>query len=85
MYCRSMLLWTSCIRQRDSNWDTEVRADFAIAAWVETRAIQDALDMHKCNSDTALIYMCREYIYKYVYLRDQLFNEEAEIIDTALV
>ncbi|KAI0088094.1 hypothetical protein BDY19DRAFT_891709 [Irpex rosettiformis] len=63
LYCRSMLLWTSCIRQRDSTWETEARADFAIAAWVETRAIQDALDMHRCNGDTALIYMCREYIY----------------------
>jgi hypothetical protein len=61
-----MLLWTSCSRQRDGNWETEARADFAISAWVETRAIQDALDMHHCNADTALIYMCREYIYKCV-------------------
>ncbi|KAI0694263.1 hypothetical protein BC835DRAFT_1015031 [Cytidiella melzeri] len=63
LYCRSMLLWTSCIRQRDSTWETEARAEFAVAAWVETRTIQDALDMHRCNADTALMYMCREYIY----------------------
>ena len=66
LYCRSMLLWTSCIRQRDSAVETEARAEFAIAAWIETRVIQDALDMHRCNGDTALIYLCREYIYKCV-------------------
>jgi len=31
--------------------------------WVETQSIQDALDTHVCNLDTALLYMCREYFY----------------------
>lgn len=63
LYCRSMLLWISCIRPRD-NEPSETQANFAISAWVETRTVQDALDMHRCNTHTALMYMSREYIYK---------------------
>ena len=66
LYCRSMLLWTSCVRQRDTSWTTDERADFAIQAWQEARAIQDALDIHQCNLDTSLMYLSREYLYKYV-------------------
>ncbi|THH31408.1 hypothetical protein EUX98_g2788 [Antrodiella citrinella] len=63
LYCRSMLLWNSCMRQRDTTWTSNERAKFAIEAWAETQAVQDALDMHQCNSDTALMYVCREYLY----------------------
>ena len=64
LYCRSMLLWISCIRPRDNEPSTENRAKFAIAAWVETGTVEDGLEMHQCNLDTALMYMSREYIYK---------------------
>lgn len=64
LYCRSMLLWTSCVRRRDTSWSTEERANFAIQAWTETRIVQDALDMHTCNLDTAIMYLSREYLYK---------------------
>ncbi|KAI0784700.1 hypothetical protein C8Q75DRAFT_723967 [Abortiporus biennis] len=63
LYCRSMLLWNSCIRQQDSTWSTDERAKFAIDAWLETQTVQEALDMHQCNLDTALMYVCREYLY----------------------
>ncbi|PSS38007.1 hypothetical protein PHLCEN_2v147 [Hermanssonia centrifuga] len=65
LYCRSMLLWNSCVRYSDTSatWTTDKRASFAIDAWRETRAIEDALDIHQCNLDTSLIYICREYIY----------------------
>ncbi|OCH89059.1 hypothetical protein OBBRIDRAFT_733272 [Obba rivulosa] len=63
LYCRSMLLWNSCSRQRDETWTTEERATFAIEAFQECRAIQDSLDMHSCNLDTALMYVAREYLY----------------------
>lgn len=52
------------MRQRDDPWSMEERADFAIGAWQEIQAVQDALDAHKCNRDTALMYVCREYLYK---------------------
>ncbi|PIL36283.1 transcription factor [Ganoderma sinense ZZ0214-1] len=64
LYCRSMLLWNSCsCVQRDESLTTEERASFAIGAFQETREIQDALDMHVCNLDTGLMYVCREYLY----------------------
>ncbi|KIP09470.1 hypothetical protein PHLGIDRAFT_126340 [Phlebiopsis gigantea 11061_1 CR5-6] len=63
LYCRSMLLWTSCVRQRDTSWTTDERADFAVQAWTESGAIQDALAMHECNLDTSIMYLAREYLY----------------------
>ncbi|EKM54774.1 uncharacterized protein PHACADRAFT_258850 [Phanerochaete carnosa HHB-10118-sp] len=62
LYCRSMLLWISAIRPRDT-WTNDERADFAIAAWTETRMVQDGINMHKCNLDTAVMYISREYLY----------------------
>lgn len=64
LYCRSMLLWNSSLRHRDEVCTTGERADFAVNAWNETHAIQDALDMHHCNLDTGLMYVCREFLYK---------------------
>jgi hypothetical protein len=53
-----------------------IKAEYAFEVWVETQSIQDALDTHVCNLDTALLYMCREYIYKYVSARRLLrYNE----------
>ncbi|KAI0829772.1 hypothetical protein BC628DRAFT_1477485 [Trametes gibbosa] len=64
LYCRSMLLWNSCnwIHRADS-LPSEQRARFAIHVFQETRSIQEALDMHVCNLDTGLMYVCREYLY----------------------
>lgn len=66
LYCRSMLLWTSCVRQRDTSWAADERAGFAVQAWTESGAIQDALAMHKCNLDTSIMYLAREYLHKCV-------------------
>ena len=63
-----MLLWNSCsCVQRDESLTTDERASFAISAFQEAREIQDALDMHVCNLDTGLMYVCREYLYKCVF------------------
>ncbi|TFK44027.1 hypothetical protein BDQ12DRAFT_717221 [Crucibulum laeve] len=63
LYCRSMLLWNFCNRFRDETMNLEDKAENASEAWVEAQAIYDSLNMHNCNLDTTLIYMCREYIY----------------------
>jgi hypothetical protein len=63
LYCRSMLLWNFCTRLRKDTCPESEKAEFALEAWVETQAIQDSLDMHVCNLNTALMYMAREYIY----------------------
>lgn len=59
-----MLLWNSCMRQRDDSWSTDERANFAVDAWREISAVQEALDAHTCNMETALMYVSREYLYK---------------------
>lgn len=66
LYCRSMLLWNSCTHFQDENLTGDEKAKIAIAVYTETRAVEQALDAHICNLDTALIYMCREFIAKYV-------------------
>ncbi|RPD58663.1 hypothetical protein L227DRAFT_587060 [Lentinus tigrinus ALCF2SS1-6] len=64
LYCRSMLLWNSCsCIQRDESLTTDERAKLAISAFQEAQQIQDALEMHVCNHDTGLKYVCREYLY----------------------
>jgi hypothetical protein len=69
LYCRSMLLWNFCTRLRKDTCPESEKAEFALEAWVETQAIQDSLDMHVCNLNTALMYMAREYIYKCVCIQ----------------
>lgn len=66
LYCRSMLLWNSCARFEDDSLSGDVKAQIAISVYTETTAVEQALDAHICNLDTALIYMCREFISKYV-------------------
>jgi hypothetical protein len=66
LYCRSMLLWNFCVQLRNNAGDEEDKAEYALEAWAETQAIQDSLDMHVCNLNTALIYISREYICKCV-------------------
>ncbi|KAF9455732.1 hypothetical protein BDZ94DRAFT_1277462 [Collybia nuda] len=63
LYCRSMLLWTFCNRLLHSTASNETKTELIFDAWPETQALQDSLRIHDCNLDTALIYMCREYIY----------------------
>src|SRR5882762_3090061 len=65
LYCRSMLLWCSCVRQKD---ELGYDADFAIGVWQESQAIQDSLDTHLCNGNDSLIHACREYLHKCVYV-----------------
>lgn len=66
LYCRSMLLWNFSHRLGHDNITDSIKADYAFEVWVESQSIQDALDAHICNLDTALLYMCREHLYKYV-------------------
>jgi hypothetical protein len=63
LYCRSMLLWNFSTRLGSDSISSNMKAEYAFEVWVETQSIQDALDTHVCNLDTALLYMCREYLY----------------------
>lgn len=64
LYCRSMLLWSYCNRLRHDTIDDDEKTEYAYEAWNESQALQESLEMHVCNLDTSLIYLCREYIYK---------------------
>ncbi|KAG6335686.1 hypothetical protein ID866_3392 [Astraeus odoratus] len=65
LYCRSMLLWCFCTgRLRKNTFASEETSDLALQAWREAQEIEDALDMHTCNLDMALLYMCREFVFK---------------------
>ncbi|KIM76126.1 hypothetical protein PILCRDRAFT_98790 [Piloderma croceum F 1598] len=63
LYCRSMLLWSFSTRLSNDSITDNIKAEYAYEVWGETQSIQDALDAHVCNLDTALLYMCREYLY----------------------
>ncbi|ETW81210.1 hypothetical protein HETIRDRAFT_245172, partial [Heterobasidion irregulare TC 32-1] len=67
LYCRSMLLWNCCVRFQDDMLTGDQKTQIAIAVFVEIRAVEQALDAHICNIDTALMYMCREFISKWVF------------------
>ena len=68
-----MLLWNAVDLMRPERrtraWSTEMRSRFAVNAFTEVRVIQEAVDIHQCNLDTSLIYLCREFLYKYVVSR----------------
>jgi len=62
LYCRSMLLWNSCLRLRKLTSDNE-KAEFSMEAWREAQDIQDALESHSCATDSHLTHMTREHLF----------------------
>ncbi|THU95763.1 hypothetical protein K435DRAFT_665729 [Dendrothele bispora CBS 962.96] len=64
LYDRSSLLWHSCVRMRNSTSATEdERGQFAIKAWLEADAIEEALNKHTCGIEKAFIFQGREYLF----------------------
>ncbi|KAI0330797.1 hypothetical protein GY45DRAFT_1323136 [Cubamyces sp. BRFM 1775] len=64
LYLRAMLLWHTGIRMRTEQDLPEMqRAQFAINAWLETEAIEDALNQHVCNLESRMAYQAREFIF----------------------
>jgi len=41
------------------------KAHFAVKAWLEADALEDALNKHTCGIEKAFIFQAREYIFKY--------------------
>ncbi|KAJ7121672.1 hypothetical protein C8R44DRAFT_786662 [Mycena epipterygia] len=70
LYCRSLLLWNFCNRlfsqpQPGNKAPQQVddEAEALQESWNEAQAIQDSLEMHICNYETGVTYLCQEYIY----------------------
>ena len=65
LYARVMMLWNACVQMRASRGvDDATKAAFAIQAWIESVTIEDALDLHACSTERALIFFGREYLFK---------------------
>ncbi|CAK5282513.1 unnamed protein product [Mycena citricolor] len=66
LYCRSMLLcnFTSNVVAKDAETrdQRELQAEALQESWSEAQAIEDSLDAHVCNLNTAVSYLCRENI-----------------------
>ncbi|KAG6897754.1 hypothetical protein C0992_011423 [Termitomyces sp. T32_za158] len=65
LHDRSFLLWHGCSRMRnDGRVPDEVKAHFAIKAWLEADIIEAALNKHTCRIERQFIFQAREYIFK---------------------
>lgn len=65
LYDRSFLLWHACIKMRnDTTAPVADKGQFAIKAWLEADAIEEALNRHTCGIERAFIFQGREYIFK---------------------
>ncbi|KAJ6475057.1 hypothetical protein C8R47DRAFT_986425 [Mycena vitilis] len=64
LYDRSFLLWHACIKMRnDNSAPVTDKGQFAIKAWLEADAIEEALNRHTCGIERAFIFQGREYIF----------------------
>ncbi|KAJ6585157.1 hypothetical protein B0H19DRAFT_1108565 [Mycena capillaripes] len=64
LYERSFLLWHACIKMRnDTTAPVADKGQFAIKAWLEADAIEEALNRHTCGIERAFIFHGREYIF----------------------
>jgi len=65
LYLRAMLLWNACVRMRQDGGVSDFdKRDFAMRAWIETEAIEEALEWHTCNVEKAFVYHGREILFK---------------------
>ncbi len=65
LYTRAMLMWNSCIRMRaDGSLPDSEKAAFAVAAWREIDAIEDALQRHTCGIERSFLFQGRELLFK---------------------
>lgn len=67
LYSRSMLLWNSCLRMRSESVSDAEKASFAVNAWIESQAIEEALEAHTCGCDQAFLFQGKDYLFMYVH------------------
>ncbi|KAF5344976.1 hypothetical protein D9757_013784 [Collybiopsis confluens] len=64
LYDRSFLLWHICARVRAETTMSDVeKGEFAVKAWLETDAIERALNKHTCAIEKTYIFQGREYLF----------------------
>lgn len=64
LYLRSMLLLHSCVHKRGDVLATDgERAQFAVQAWLEIDALEDALRLHTCELERTFGFQAREMLF----------------------
>ncbi|KAI0754986.1 hypothetical protein C8Q80DRAFT_1142298 [Daedaleopsis nitida] len=64
LYMRAMLMWHSCILMRgDANLSHADKAQFALTAWTEIDAIEEALNRHTCDIERSFLFQGRELLF----------------------
>ncbi|KAI9464587.1 hypothetical protein BJY52DRAFT_1114909 [Lactarius psammicola] len=64
LYLRAMLLWNACVRMRhDATASDHDRTEFAMRTWMETEAIEKALQQHTCGIERAFMFHGREFLF----------------------
>ena len=64
LFDRAFLLWHGCLKMRNDNKVAEVdKAHFAVKAWLEGDALEQALNKHTCSIERSFIFQAREYIF----------------------
>ena len=58
-----MLLWNFCHHFPNANTEGDLY-ELTSEVVVESQAIENALDNHKCNVNVELVYCCRAYVHK---------------------
>jgi len=51
---------------RSENVSHDQKAAFAVSAWIESTAIEEALDAHTCGCDQAFLFQGKEYLFMHV-------------------
>ncbi|KAJ7677492.1 hypothetical protein B0H17DRAFT_944826 [Mycena rosella] len=64
LHDRAFLLWLACIKMRnDTSAPVADKGQFAVKAWLEADAIEQAFNRHTCGIERAFVYQGREYIF----------------------
>ncbi|KIK57175.1 hypothetical protein GYMLUDRAFT_75693 [Collybiopsis luxurians FD-317 M1] len=64
LYDRSFLLWHTCARVRaETSMNDVEKGEFAVKAWLEADAIENALNKHTCAIEKAYVFQGREYLF----------------------
>ncbi|EIN12958.1 hypothetical protein PUNSTDRAFT_118598 [Punctularia strigosozonata HHB-11173 SS5] len=61
---RASLLWSQCVRRRgDTSMSDTEKAQYAMSTWLETEAIEEALNRHTCEIEKSSMYHAREILF----------------------
>jgi hypothetical protein len=75
-----MLLWVTCARMLVSHDDWQTKSDFATNVWLETLAIEDALDEHTCGAEKDTMFMVSLVSSKYSCPTQSFFEAREYIV-----